>query len=421
MKFFRRSSDGVHAQLVGQDVHAALDRVAGFRDAERTAIGDAAGRLVREVGVDLGVGDRERIAAGDDAEDARRILAGIGRRVERAVIGRRRDVQRRDLAVGGRADLHVHVVVAGEAGARQVLGARLDPLDRPSDLQRADDRADVSGIHRHLVAEAAAEIRRDDVDLVLGDAGDERERRAIDVRRLRRHVKLQAPHRVEVRDAAARLERGGMAALEPDALLDPLRARRHRAGRAVLVADFPMEDVVGLLFAVRTEQHLVGLRGERIGHDRQRRVVDLHRLGAVDGRRARLGEHGGDFLILEEHLADRQDHLLVEPVEGRQPPETGGLEVLARDDRHHAGHLHRLADVDVLDLGVRVGAPHQREVEHARQREVVDVVALASKEARIFLALHGDADRMQRLRLDAHGCSPVSVAAACCTAFTMFW
>ena len=88
---------GIHAQLVGQDVHAALDRVARFRDAERAAIGDAARRLVREVRVDLGVGDREGVAAGDDAEDARRVLAGIGGRIERAVIGRRRDVQRGDL------------------------------------------------------------------------------------------------------------------------------------------------------------------------------------------------------------------------------------------------------------------------------------------------------------------------------------
>ena len=171
--------------------------------------------------------------------------------------------------------------------------------------------------------------------------------------------------------------------------------------------------------------------GERIGDDRQRRVVDLHRFGAVDGRRARLGEHGGDFLILEEHLADREHHLLVEPVEGRQPPEPGGLEVLAGDHGLDAGHLHRLADVDVLDLGVRVGAPHQREVEHARKREVVDVVALALDEARIFLALHRHADRVQRLRLDAHRWFPrerrylvapagwPSVAAACCTAFTM--
>ena len=144
-------------------------------------------------------------------------------RIERAVIGRRRDVQGGDCAVGGRANLHVHVVIPGEAGARQVLRARLDPLDRSSDLERAHDRAHVSGIDRHFVAEAAAEIRRNHVDLVLGNAGDERQRRAIDVRRLRRHVKLQPAHRVEVRRSRSR--RRGMAPLEPEALLDPFRAR----------------------------------------------------------------------------------------------------------------------------------------------------------------------------------------------------
>ena len=122
-----------------------------------------------------------------------------------------------------------------------------------------------------------------------------------------------------------------------------------------------------LLLAVGPQQHLVGLRRERIGDDRQRRVVHLHRFGAVDGGRARLREHGGDFLVLEEHLADREHHLLVEAVEGRQPAEAGGLEILAGDHGLDARHLHRLADVDVLDLGVRVRAAHQREVEHARE------------------------------------------------------
>ena len=73
-----------------------------------------------------------------------------------------------------------------------------------------------------------------------------------------------------------------MTPLEPDPLLDPLRARRQRLRRAVLVAHFPVEDVVRLALAVRAEQDLVGLRGERIRDDRQRRVVDLHRLGAID-------------------------------------------------------------------------------------------------------------------------------------------
>jgi hypothetical protein len=81
-------------------------------------------------------------------------------------------------------------------------------------------------------------------------------------------------------------------------------------------------------------------------------------------------------------------------VKSRQPPEAGGLEILPGDHGLDAGHLQRLGDVDALDLGVRVGAAHQREVQHARKGEVVDVVPLALDEAWILLALHRHADRM---------------------------
>ena len=79
-----------------------------------------------------------------------------------------RDAQRRHRPPRRGADLDVHVVVAREARAREVLGARLDPFDGPSELQRADDRAHVTRIDRHLVAEAAADVRRDDVDASSG-------------------------------------------------------------------------------------------------------------------------------------------------------------------------------------------------------------------------------------------------------------
>ena len=45
---------GIHPELGRQQIHAALDGVRRFGDAERTAIGDAARRLVRKVGVELG-------------------------------------------------------------------------------------------------------------------------------------------------------------------------------------------------------------------------------------------------------------------------------------------------------------------------------------------------------------------------------
>jgi hypothetical protein len=57
------------------------------------------------------------VAAGDDAEHAGGILRRVGGRVEGAVIRRGRHLERGQPAVAVGADLHVHVVVAREAGA----------------------------------------------------------------------------------------------------------------------------------------------------------------------------------------------------------------------------------------------------------------------------------------------------------------
>ena len=142
--------------------------------------------------------------------------------------------------------LAVHVVVAGEAGRDQVAGAVLDPLHRPADQERGGRRDDVARVDRHLVAEAAADVRRDDPDLVLGQAGDDREQRPVRVRRLRGHVDRRlAGRRVHVGDAAAALERRRVAArverVERD---DPVGLGEGPVGR-LLVAGLPVVDAVG--------------------------------------------------------------------------------------------------------------------------------------------------------------------------------
>ena len=223
----------VHAELLRHDVHGALDAVGGLGHAERAAIGDAAGRLVGVDAVDVHVGDREVVRSGHDVEEAGRPLGRIGAGVERAVVGDGVDAQRRHLAVLRGGDLGGHVVVARERGGRQVLDAVLDPFDRPAGHDRGDDRADVAGIGADLVAEAAADVGGDDVDLVLGDLRDQRRDRADDVRRLERAPDRQlALDLVERGDALAGLERTGVHALIGDQLLDGdvgLARRPHRS------------------------------------------------------------------------------------------------------------------------------------------------------------------------------------------------
>ena len=271
----------IHAELVRHDVHGALDAVGGLGHAERAAIGDAAGRLVGVDAVHADVRDREIVGSGDDVEEARRPLGRDRRR--RRTRRDRRWCRRaaRDLAVLGRRDLRRHVVVARERGGREVLDAVLDPFDRPAGHDRGDDRADVARIGADLVAEAAADVGRDDVDLVLGDLRDQRGDRADDVRRLER-----APDRelaldlVEGSDALAGLERAGVDALIGDQLLDgDVGLAEGRIGR-VLVAHLPGEDVVVVLArAVRA----LGLVLEILAqHGRVRR----HRLERIDVARA---------------------------------------------------------------------------------------------------------------------------------------
>ena len=52
------------------------------------------------------------------------------------------------------------------------------------------------------------------------------------------------------------------------------------------------------------------------------------------------------------------------------------------------GMASALRGVDLHDLRVGVRAAHDVQVQHARELDVVDVVALAADEARILLALH---------------------------------
>ena len=130
---------GVDAELVGQAVDDALDEVHGLGDAERAGVGDAAGRLVRVHAGDLAVGRAVVVRAGEDVEEPGRVLRRLGRGVERPVIGDDVDLDADDLAVTGRRDLAVHVVVPGEPGRHQVRTAVLHPLDRPLGDDRADD------------------------------------------------------------------------------------------------------------------------------------------------------------------------------------------------------------------------------------------------------------------------------------------
>jgi hypothetical protein len=378
----------VHAQLVGEHVDHPLDEVDGLGDPEGAGVRDAARRLV---GVDAGDGavrGLDVVRAGEDVEEAGRILRRLRGGVEGAVVGEHVGADGQDAAVPGGGDLAVHVVVAGERGGHEVFGAVLHPFHRPTGDDGADDRADVARIDADLVAEAAADVRRDDPDLVLGDAGDKRVEGAVCVRRLGGLVQRElAVDRVVVGDRAAGLHRRRVRARIHHVLGgDHVRAREDRLGR-LPVAGLPVEDVV-VGPALDLVAHQRRVRVERpagLDHRRQHLVVDVDQLERVARGVPVVGDDKGDLLALEAHLVGGEHRLHVRG-QRRRPGEVERLEVLAGDDRVHLRVRERLGGVDRHQAGVRHRRAQDRAVQHAGQHDVVEVVALAADEARVLLA-----------------------------------
>ena len=194
---------------------------------------------------------------------------------------------------------------------------------------------------------------------------------------------------IPIRDAAARLDRGDVDARDVDVLRD-----RHLAGgdgrvRGRAVARFPVPDVVVLLVrpAIRPQHEGVGLhRLVRIHDDRQRLVVHEDRGHAVGGGVAGRGDDRRDLLRLVHHGVHGEHHLHVAG-QRRHPVELVALQVLAGHDRGDARDLQSLGRVDGLDPGVGVRAADDVQPQLPGQVDVVDVLALALDEARVFLAL----------------------------------
>ncbi len=73
-----------------------------------------------------------------------------------------------DAGLGVDRDLHVPVLVALLLGGDEVLAPVLDPLDRAAHRQRGGGERAILGIEAALRPEAAADVGRDDAQLMVG-------------------------------------------------------------------------------------------------------------------------------------------------------------------------------------------------------------------------------------------------------------
>jgi hypothetical protein len=152
-------------------------------------------------------------------------------------------------------------------------------------------------------------------------------------------------------------------------------------------------DVVPLLALLLVADHrrtlgegLLG-RGDRL----ERLVVDVDQLDGVLGDVRRLRDDGRDLLPLEAHLVRGENGLCIAG-ERRHPGQVVLGEELARDHGDDARESLGARGVDRRDARVGVRAAQELEVEHARQRQVVEVLAPPLQEAGVFEALDGVAD-----------------------------
>ena len=235
---------------------------------------DAAERLVAEVGA--GVVERLR----SEAEQRAVVLDGDLGLVEPALVAvRHREVE---------------------------VGAPLGPLDRPVQLAREQAAGDELRMRRDLVAEAAADVLRDEAELVephlhRGAHHDDREAGELVVGRDR-----PLPHAAVVFDErAVAFERRRVEAVEVELvdLHDLVRLGERSVEIAPLVDAVPHQVAAGVLVDRRDA---VGLRVARVGDRVEWLVLHLDELGRVARGFAGLGDDCDDRLADEAHLADRE-------------------------------------------------------------------------------------------------------------------
>jgi hypothetical protein len=141
---------------------------------------------------------------------------------------------------------------------------------------------------------------------------------------------------------------------------------------------------------------LRGRRGERIrgiDDDREIAVIDRDPLGCLLRGPLAFRHHECDRFADVAHAAERQ-RVAVRHLQRRtvlalerdrvRAPETGVDQILAHEDREHAGGRRRCGDVDRRDLGMGAVRAHEVPVGLPRQIPVGGVAPLSGDKAEIL-------------------------------------
>jgi hypothetical protein len=413
--------DAVDAELARELVELRLgsERDLGHAEAAKRAeaqfvgVGDAA------AGANVGNAVRAALHQQRIAEDARAVVA-VGAAVEQDL-----DLARDERAVAASAGPDADRERMARPHRLEILLTRQDHSHRPARLHRQQHHRRLD-VRLHLVAEAGADARRQAAQLGHRQAERFADARLHAKNRLVRRPQRDAARGLDLGQGADRLQRdvrlglGGEGRLDDGVAAGPRRvdvAAAELGARAQVAVGAGVEDLDVFRRALVDQR--------RAGCERRRRIDDRSQLFVVDPDQARglardrlaVGGHRGDDLADVAHLALGERRLVLD--EGAHP--VALVEIVAGDDRAHAGQRAGRAQVIAADAGVRVRALQDRAVQHSGAMQVGDVLRAAAELVVAFELRDTEADRGAGER--AHAADPhvaaARVAAALRTAATM--
>ena len=367
------------------------------------ATGTAVGvhrRGVGEPGVHLDIDLRAGVLAGQqgcvkDGGNCRR----EGRQI-RTQVGVGVHPHGQELAVFVHRHFGVADVVTAMGVGQERLGTLASPLDAAVDLFGSPGQGHIFGVQVNLGAETAAHVGCDHAHFVLGQAQHKsRHQQALDVRVLVGDIQhIFFGGAAVVANGDARLHGVGNQAVVDQVQLGHMGCSGECRVHLAFVAQGPFKAMVigGGIVQLRAFGGVT-----HVDHCGQHVVIHDHCLGGVLGLLEAVSNHHGNLVTDVTRLTECQHRVrwlfhgaavgvVDQPAAGQSAHLA--FEVLADKDFDDAGHFFCRADVNALDVGVRMRTAHEDGVALRLHRDVVGVVARTSQKAVVLFAAQGFAD-----------------------------